>query len=458
MAKSADQVAASISLSVQSADVSVDVTKGPYFDTVIRPPSVEIAVIGSEVERVGTLYSRMVDQSNSLNATEIDALGRAFGVVQPSGTRAKVLVLFTANAKPSTEIVISAGTPVSTQDGQYVFTTISTMRGIDSTTISAYFDANSGKYLIPVQAVAVAEGTNYNLSAYRINRLLTTIPGIAGVYNPVSSAGGVSPYTSSDYLSEIQASFYGRDTGSLSGLAVEIKRRGISSTLLFVDPSERDAFFRPATSSALDVYLSDQEETAADEIFAANGRSSIMLTNQPVLGVDAVYINGKLLSTSAWSVSYDTSTAYGRSTRARTAVTFSMTSTSDSIRIQYRYAGSVVRLQESLDQQDIMGCDLLPRIPRALLININAEVSCPADLLAAVKSSLQYYVARPFIDVIDPKDTYQYLRSSYSELRQLKWNTFDRLNGTTVGPIKVGPGLQPVFKNAADLSVTIARS
>jgi hypothetical protein len=458
MAKSADQVAASIASSVQSADISVDVTKGPYFDTIIRPPSAEIAVIGSEAERVGTLYSRMVDQSNSLNATEIDALGRAFSVVQPSGTRAKVLVLFTVNTKPSTEIVIPSGTPVSTQDGQYVFTTISTMRGIDSTTISAYFDANSGKYLIPVQAVAVAEGTNYNLPAYRINRLLTTIPGIAGVYNPVQSSGGVSPYTSSDYLSEIQASFYGRDTGSLSGLAVELKRRGISSTLLFVDPSERNSFFRPATSSALDVYLSDQEETAADEIFAANGRSSLVLTNQPVLGVDAVYINGKLLSTSAWSVSYDTSTSYGRSTRATTSVTFGTTSTSDSVRIQYRYAGSVVRLQESLDQQDIMGCDLLPRIPRAMPININAEVSCPVDLLAAVKSSLQYYVTRPFIDVVDPKDTYQYLRSSYSELRQLKWNTFDLLNGTNVGQIKVNSGLQPVFKNSADLSVTIARS
>lgn len=458
MAKSSDQVAASIANTIQSTDRSVDVVKGPYFDLVIRPPSTEISTVGNEVERVGTLYSRMADQSNSLSASEIDALGRSFGVTRPTGTRARALMLFVVNSKPSSEIVIPSGTPVSTSDGLYIFTTTSTVRGIDSSSISAYFDAESGKYLIPVQAVAVAEGSGYNIAAYRVTRMLSTVSGVSGVHNPIASAGGTDPYTSNDYLSQIQSSFYGRDTGSISGLSIELRRRGVSSQMLFVDPSERDAFFRPALGSSLDVYLSDPEETAEDEITVSTGSPSIVLTNQPVLGVDSVYINGKLLNGSSWTVSYDMSASYGRSSRATTKVNIGSVSSSDVIRVRYRYSGSVARLQQSLDSQDIMGADLLPRLLRPLPVSVSAEVSCPIDLLSSVKSSLNYYVTRPFIDQIDPKEAFAYLKSSYSQLAQLKWLNFERLNSSGMNSIKVPAGLQPTFKSASDLSVTIARS
>ena len=459
MAKSASTIATNIATNIQSADPSCDVTKGPYYDQVIVPPATELASVAQETERVGTLYSRLVDTSNLLNATEIDALGRALNVTTPVGKQATVLLTFYATAKPNGTISIPVGTAVATTDGSYIFTTTQAISGITSANISSYYDSTSGRYLISAMATAVSEGTGYNLPAYRITRLLTTLTGIAGVYNSAASTGGKQATTSSDYLTQVQAAFYGRDTGSISGLKVELQRRGVTAQMLFVGPDERSAFFRPVLGSALDIYLSDTDETSADESIDALGKTTFTLSKQPVLSVTSVYINGTLLDSSYWSVSYDTSLAYAKSTSATTTVTLTTTtSTTDTVRVRYTYAKSVYDLQQSLDDQDLMGADLLPRILRPLNVNISAQINCPTNLLATIKSALQTYVTAAFLERIDPSDVYTYLRTSYSDIKQLKWTKFDRLGFTGVTPIDVPHGLQPTFSSASDFSVTLARS
>lgn len=457
MAKSADQIAKAIGDEILAVDPIIDITKGPYYDTVIRPPSTELATAAANVERVGTLYSRMVDTTNDLSAAEIDALGRAFKVTHPVGTRAKVLLVFYTTSKPVTEIVIPAGTPASTTDGQLIFVTTQTLRGIDASNASSYFDANSGRYLFSVQAVAVGEGDGYNLPAYRINRVLRNGLNVTGVYNPVPSSGGIAPLTTQSYLEQIQKAFEGRDTGKFSGLATELVRRGITQPLMFVEPSETDAFFRPVVGAAADIYMADAEDAAEDEIVASNGRTEIVLLKQPVIGVESVSVNSVLLDTSAWSLKVDRSPSYVGSSQSKTAIVLASSGLNDLVRIRYSYSGSVQRCAESLDENDVLGADLMPRLLQPLAINISAEVTCPIDLISDVKSAIQYYVMQAFVQVVRPRETFDYIRKTFPEVKNLRWAKFDIAGSDSVRDINVRSGLRPYFKTGADLQVTAAR-
>lgn len=458
MARSADAIAKTIAEDIQAADPIIDVTKGPYYDSVIRPPANELATAAAEMERVSTLYSRAADTSNALTAAEIAALGRAFKVSTPVGKRATALIMFYGTSKPTKEIVIPAGTPVATTDGQLIFTTNQLIRGIDASNASSYYDANSGRYLYPVMATAVGEGEIYNLPAYRINRMLRTIDGgISGAYNPIPSTGGVAPSSTASYLSLIQENFVSRDSGRFSGVATELQRRGVTQALLFVDSSERDAFFRPVVGAAADIYVTEAEEASEDEVIAANGRTSIPLTKQPVLSVESVYVNGKLLDSANWSVVVDTSPARVGSSVAQTLVKIPAGGLTDAVRVRYTYAGSVQQIADSLEENDMMGADLLPRLAQPFYVQAYAEVNCPVDILADVRAAILYYVTQPFLQLIDPADASSYVRKSFPEVKSLTWTRFDTKDSTSVRRLNVRPGLVPTFKASTDLQVSIAR-
>jgi hypothetical protein len=457
MAKSADAIAKSIAEDIQAADPIIDVTKGPYYDSVIRPPSNELAVAAAEMERISTLYSRAADTSNSLTAAEIAALGRAFKVSVPVGKRATALIILYGTSKPAREVVIPAGSPIATTDGQLIFTTNQLLRGIDASNAASYYDANSGRYLYPVMATAVGEGEIYNLPAYRINRMLRTIEGISGAYNPVPSTGGVAPNSVASYLSMIQENFVSRDSGRFSGVATELQRRGITQSLLFVDSSERDAFFRPTTGAAADIYVTDAQEASEDETIAANGRTSLILTKQPVLAVESVYVNGVLLDSANWSVVVDTSPARVGSSVAQTKIMIPSGGLSDAVRVRYTYANSVQQIADSLEENDMMGADLLPRLAQPLYVQVYAEVNCPVDILADVKAAVLYYVTQPFMQLLDPADASSYVRKSFPEVKSLTWTRFDLRDSNSVRRLNVRSGLLPTFKTSTDLQVSIAR-
>ena len=179
------------------ANPMTDVTKGPFYDVAIVPPANEIASAEAEADRVSTLYSRFADRPGALADGEIAAIGRAFKVATPVGRKAKVLLTFYLTSLPTTSIDIPAGVAVGSADGVFVFVTTTSVTRIDASTAATRLDAGSGRYLFNVEAEAVAVGGAYNLPAYRITKLLTPIPGVAGVYNAVASSGGSSPDRSS---------------------------------------------------------------------------------------------------------------------------------------------------------------------------------------------------------------------------------------------------------------------
>jgi hypothetical protein len=117
----------------------------------------------------------------------------------------------------------------------------------------------------------------------------------------------------------------------------------------------------------------------------------------------------------------------------------------------------VQQIADSLEENDMMGADLLPRLAQPFYVQAYAEVNCPVDILADVRAAILYYVTQPFLQLIDPADASSYVRKSFPEVKSLTWTRFDSKDSTSVRRLNVRPGLAPTFKASTDLQVSIAR-
>lgn len=455
MARSRATIAANIAQQMLDADASTAVSHGPFFDLAIRPVSTELASAEAATDRLSTIYSRLANNPLSLTDSEVVALGKNFRVPMPQGTKAVTLITFYLTSLPTGEIVIPANTPVASVDGIYVYTTDNAVSGITAVNAPAYYDASTGRYNVQVQATAMAIGPAFNLPAYRITRLLSSIPGIAGVYNSVPAQGGSSPDQSINYLSQIQAAFFGRDTSSVAGLSVDLVRRGLNQQVLFVASDSRDAFVRPVAGPAVDVYMMQPNEVLTEDVFLASSLNRYMLSKQPVLSLLSVYVNNTLLDSGSWTLVTDTSPAYRNSCLAKTYVTLATSlSNGDNLRIRYTYASACWDLYQGLQDQDVMGTDILPRLTNPLYVTIVAEVTAKDTLMASIRSSISAYMLDNFMTQLAPQDVSTYLQSVYPEIKAIKWRAFCRANDTGVYSIQVPAGLSPMFKTVSDLQVS----
>jgi len=454
MARSASEIALAIATDMLDADPTVDTNKGPFYDIAIVPPSNEIASAESEADRVSTLYSRFADRAGTLANTEIAALGRAFKVATPTGQKAKVLLTFYMTSLPNTTTSIPTGLPVASSDGVYVFVTTTSIPTISATTAGAYLDASTGRYLFNVEAEAVAVGGGYNLPARRIVKLMMPVTGIAGVYNAVASTGGANADTTNSYLAQVQDTFLARDLSTLSGLVTDIARRGVNQQVVLVDSTQRDSFFRPVQSSAVDVYLIQPDADTYEDVFAPTASNTYTLTRSPVLSIDAVYINGIVQSASVYRFGPDTTPAYRRSASATDTITLStVLSSSDVIRVRYTYAAAVYSLQSTFDTGDIMGADIMIRLTNPLYVTVAGEIVCPATSLASIRSAATSYLTTNFGTSFKASDMTAYLVALFPDIQLIRWSVFGRRGHNGVETVNVGTGFSLAFKNAEDLQL-----
>lgn len=456
MARSVAAIAKNIAETMEATDPGTDTTKGPFYDLAIVPPANEIASCEAEAEKILSLYSKLADTPNSLVAGEIAALGRSFKVPTPRGQRARVLLAFYMTALPSTPVSIQAGLPVASDDGTYVFTTLTAIRGISAAVAVSYLDSSSGRYLIFVEAEAVGTGAGYNLPAYRITRMLMPVTGISGVYNTAAAYGGSSPDQSTSYLKQIQDSFSARDTSTIQGVLVELQRRFSDYSLTLVPSTDRSAFTRPVTGAAADIYTIAPWTDVTEDVFAPSASGVYPLTKRPVLAIDAVYINGVLQTRDVYKFLQDMTPATTRSAMSTDSVRITAPlSTSDTIRIRYQYAASVWNIAQSLDEADIMGMDILPRLTNTLPVTVTAEVVCPTYALANIKSTAISYLTTHFGTSFSASGLVAYLQASHSDLQLVRVRTFCRKGRSTIETIPVPAGRSLAFEAAADIQFKI---
>ena len=172
----------------------------------------------------------------------------------------------------------------------------------------------------------------------------------------------------------------------------------------------------------------------AEDVFAANNENEYQLLNKPVLGIDAVYINGAVLAND----------------RVRLAVEVA---SGDVVRIRYTYASAPWSLQTSYAESDVMGVDVLARLTNPYYVTIAADIVCPASSLSSVSSALQAFLLTKFGTTYHSSDVTAYLQSVFPEVQLIRWTTFNRRGQTGVDTLHVPFGFNLALKSSSDLQL-----
>lgn len=409
---------------VQAKNPSLDVTKGPIYDLLLRPVPDEISSPSAEIESLQTLYSVLIAESSD-NYAAIDTLGRAFRVSKPTGQRAKTTLVFWFTTLPQGDISIPAGTAVSTSDRSIVYTTLSDVQGVNQSTAYSFYNSSTGRYEIYVDAQASQEGQEYEVPAYRLTSLLSRITNISGVYNSVPATGGVSAGGYDAYLELIQKRFLGSDSSSFASYSNAIKQSYSDCVVNFVPSSDYTVFKRTVRGDGVDVVVATPQTVITEESFSANNSVEFTPMHQPILGVSDVYLNGSRIND--FELVKDTSQQYSGSAKAndRVRITRQLKS-NDTLRVRFSYCNYCWAIQNQLfvsNTSDFFGVDALVRLAVKKPVSISLQIQTSAlntDLQASVTAWVLGYVnSQGFIPVLDPRDMLTELYATYTEIKSI---------------------------------------
>lgn len=426
----------SLIAAVQSKNPSIDVSKGPIYDLMLRPIPDEIAAPSAEIESLQTLYSPLIAESSD-NYAAIDTLGRAFRVSKPTGQRAKTTLVFWFTTLPQGDISIPAGTAVATSDRNIVYTTLSDVQGVNQSTAYSYYNSSTGRYEIYVDAQATQEGQEYEVPAYRLTALLSRITNISGVYNSTPATGGVSAGGYDEYLSRIQQRFLGSDSSSFASYSNAIKESYPDCVVNYVPSSDYVVFKRSVRGDGVDVVVATPQTVVGEEAFNAGNNTEFVPMHQPVLSVSDVYLNGSRITD--FELVKDTRQAYANSAKSNDRIKITrQLKTSDSIRVRFSYCNYCWAIQNQLfvsNTSDFFGVDALVRLSVQKQVAISLQVqtsSLNSDLQSSISSYVLGYVnSQGFIPSLDPRDLLTELYATYTEIKSIKVLIFRPINNAT---------------------------
>lgn len=165
----------------------------------------------AEISRLQTL-----EDAQLLSVEELDGLLETNqGFERKSSTKSRGFVTL-ATSNLSSDIFIPDGALVATLSGiQFSIIGSYTMFSVIA---SSYFDSATQRYVLTVPIVARDGGVIGNVKSKQIVQLLTSIPGIDFITNPVPTAGGAETETNVDYVNRYRERLRGTDYTSYGGM------------------------------------------------------------------------------------------------------------------------------------------------------------------------------------------------------------------------------------------------
>lgn len=188
----------------------------------------DILVDGQAVQ-ISRLYEELLrvegGQSLLLSlGSELDAIASNYGAARRQGSKATGTALLTFNEIES-DISISKGSILTASNGSsYTVTSSLTVGVINRNTYRATaqkyradldFANIDDEFAVTVSVEATTIGNGGNISRYSLTS--TTIPGVSGVTNPSSFAGGSPAESDSAFKRRILGIFSGSNTGTATG-------------------------------------------------------------------------------------------------------------------------------------------------------------------------------------------------------------------------------------------------
>lgn len=362
---------------IKSVKPTLDTSEGTITnDVIISAPSQEISKIYTELDITSQSQSLLLAPDSA-----VEELGANLGLVRKGARQAKGYVKFFTTSTPTSDIVIAAGTvvstvPTSSNVGQRFMTTVTTT--MYTSLAATYLNTSTNTYEIEIPVIAVNPGVDSVVGSQTITSLITPIPGINGCYNVGATTGGSDEEDIEIFRSRVATKWKGSSIGTIAGLLSDVLTYSddiIDAVVVGHDQVQR------IDAGAIDIYIKGNRNTSYQEAFTTfdNAYSTLVLYKQPVIDTSAISIilsESGIVSTNTYSLVKDTG-LYKGSVEGQDSIVWTTAppSSSGSLTINYSYNSLVEDLQIYLSRSDKLIQNVDPLVKWADEIAIDVTVS-----------------------------------------------------------------------------------
>ncbi|MCI0561453.1 MAG: baseplate J/gp47 family protein [Nitrososphaera sp.] len=269
---------------IKNRDRAIETGFGPVKDIVIDPVSLVARDIYTQLQRVFDI--QFLKNAEKMTTEELDLLGESLGIKRKGPVRATGSVFFVTSSKPTSDITIPQGFPVSTSSivGVKSVQTFVTTRTVTlfAASADAFFNPQAGVFEVETLIRALTPGDDGRVAAGTITQLQRQIPGVSAVVNKSATFGGKDSETNLEYARRIRLALLGTDRGTLNGLrrfSLNDDRVIDALVIMAGDPLIKRT---EGVAGAVDVYILGEEATIVRQTEVFDGLD-IAIETEPLV-------------------------------------------------------------------------------------------------------------------------------------------------------------------------------
>lgn len=399
MARDQDEVLNSQEETINEVDPSIDVSKGPIYESGLLPWSKEVASTEQQVEHLGQLYQ--LEKAELWEQEEIEFVGRNFGQEFGKGTPSQGFLTFYTYEPPTSDVTIASNTLASTEGGDYVYQTIEEAI-LYSDSAVAFYNASTRRYEITVPAEAVERGSEYDAKVGRINVLMTNIDGITGVVSSSDFEGGTADQTKEEFAQDLRELPLGNSLGTPGGIQ-NLAIRAVFGELqdsAVVTPADIGTWERSAQVGmrmSVDLYVLGLRLGPTTYSYTTVGTETrVVLDKQPVREVTSVLVNGSAVT---YTFDQDTDPTRRGSPNAQDAIVLDTApGAGATVFVSYTYNKLIESIQAEVgdDSEDMFRANILVREGKKVTCSVVLTISSYGA--GTRKTDVEDFIANYFKD------------------------------------------------------------
>jgi hypothetical protein len=452
----ANDFATIIANGVNERDETIDTRIGPIRDLFIDPQANVLEQQNNRMVYLNKLSS--LKYANDIVPDDLDGVVYNEGLVRYQGTSSVTTLTFSRVQAPTANIIIPVNFPVSTQSNPATGSVV-TFRTIETVTMyaasaSQYYNADTGRYEIDVEAASVATGLNTQVGAFTITVFRRNFPQFDFVTNKQPTTSGKSVETNADladrYLLHIKGSQLSTPAGNKSFI---LDNFSTVDDVYVVYGNDSYLTREQDDAGAVDIWIKGETESTRSYTTTYPGTEIVIeLDRQPLNRVLTVSTTSGGGVTYVEGTDFEVITGLGEFSYSNIGIDGikfiaggSHPDIGEDVTISYVYNSLIDTLDSYFKQEEYfsMGSDKLFRWaqPKDLYIeaSLKVRVGSPSSVSTLVRTAVLAYIE----DLNLGEDVEEFdidrVVSSVVGVDNWVYSILDVSGGTSVGDITIGP-------------------